>query len=106
MARTCRVVILGLVMFVLIAMAYANEAADAPSNTDDYDDDGDDEDFNLGHLKTGGGALSPNSVVPGPLGGPVPPGAFDTPPASAAASTSLNHLAGAAAITLAGFFYF
>ncbi|XP_061365786.1 anther-specific protein BCP1 [Gastrolobium bilobum] len=104
MARARHVVVLALVMFAIIGLACATEAP-KPS-ADDYEDD--DNEYLTGTRS--GDAPSPDGVIAAPIGGPVPPGAFDTPPSTpSAASSSLQHVsavAGAATATLAGFFYF
>ncbi|RZC12881.1 hypothetical protein D0Y65_012573 [Glycine soja] len=111
MARARRVVVLAVVMFAIIGLACAKNPAPAPeASADDYEDD----DYSIGALTAASGAASsPNSVVAAPIGGPVPPGAFDNAkggsPSSAAASSSLGHfsaVAGAASAALAGLFYF
>ncbi|RDX93306.1 hypothetical protein CR513_24449, partial [Mucuna pruriens] len=108
MARASTVVVLTLAMFALIGLACAADSAAAPPiSSDDYILDGDDD--TIGSLSAG--AASPNSVVPGPLGGPVPPGAFDHArgSASSAVSSDLHRFfvfAGAASAALAGFLYF
>lgn len=110
MARARRVVVLAVVMFAIIGLACAKNPAPAPeASADDYEDD----DYSIGALTAASGAASsPNSVVAAPIGGPVPPGAFDNAKgglAPSAASSSLAHfstVAGAASAALAGFFYF
>ncbi|KAH1237006.1 hypothetical protein HKD37_08G021741 [Glycine soja] len=105
MARASRVVVLALVMFAMIGLACAAPAPEA--SDDDYEGD----DYSIGAL-TSGAASSPNGVAAAPIGGPVPPGAFDNAKgglAPSAASSSLAHfstVAGAASAALAGFFYF
>lgn len=110
MAR--QVVVLALVLLA-IAQAYAGGAGDkskaasapAPSSSNSDDDLTEPPTGNVvGILEA---ADSPSSVRAGPIGGPVPPGAFDTPntPNPNDASTlKFSAVAGAAA--LAGFFYF
>lgn len=107
MARARYVVVLAFVMFAIIGIA---RAAEAPStNESDYEED--DTEFMIG--TKGGDAPSPGTVVAAPIGGPVPPGAFDNAnaqaeaPASAASSLhQVSAVAGAATAALAGFFYF
>lgn len=109
MARARRVVVLALVMFAIIGLAYAAEApTKSPTDESDYEEE--DNEFMIGTKR--GVTPSPNAVVAAPIGGPVPPGAFDesTPPSAAASSISIPHfsaLAGAAATAaLAGSFFF
>ncbi|RDX89488.1 hypothetical protein CR513_28782, partial [Mucuna pruriens] len=110
MARASTVVVLTLVMFALIGMACAADSAATPDNSsdDDYVLDGDD-DYSIGSFSAD--ADSPNSVVPGPLGGPVPPGAFDHAQGSPSSAVSsdlhrFSAVAGTASAALAGLFYF
>ncbi|XP_039685119.1 anther-specific protein BCP1-like [Medicago truncatula] len=99
MAHSRYVVILALVMLAMIGLAYA---ADAPAP---IEDDGDE--YLVGTRS--GDPPSAGGIVAGPIGGPVPPGAFDsTAPAPNAASTVyFSTVAGTAATAaIAGFFYF
>ncbi|GAU35919.1 hypothetical protein TSUD_69520 [Trifolium subterraneum] len=103
MARERHVKILALVMLAMIGFAYA---ADAPQpSVDDYEEDDDDE-FLVG-TRLGDPPL-PGGIVAAPIGGPVPPGAFDTPPPTAGASSiHISAVAGTAATAaIVGFFYF
>jgi hypothetical protein len=104
MARERHVMILALVMLAMIGFA---SAADAPKpSEDDYEDD-DDSEFLIGTRK--GDPPLPGGIVAAPIGGPVPPGAFDTtaPPSGDASSIHLSAVAGTAATAaIAGFFYF
>ncbi|CAJ2677160.1 hypothetical protein L195_g000477 [Trifolium pratense] len=103
MARERHVMILALVMLAMIGFAYAAEAP-MPSE-DDYEEEEDDE-FLIGTRR--GDPPLPGGIVAAPLGGPVPPGAFDTtPPSADASSIHLSAVAGTAATAaIAGFFYF
>ncbi|KAJ1386158.1 hypothetical protein SESBI_41076 [Sesbania bispinosa] len=94
-------------MFAIIGLASAASAPTTSPTDEDYLED--DNEFLIGTRN--GDAHSPSSVVAAPIGGPVPPGAFDNAQAAApsAAFSSLHHLsafAGAATVALAGFFYF
>ncbi|OIW18106.1 hypothetical protein TanjilG_19372 [Lupinus angustifolius] len=110
MARARNVFLVALVLFNLIVISYG--AAETPKVSDASNDTAEVDDDYEGVIGTGdsGGAPSPNSVVAGPIGGPVPPGAFDEvnkATASSAATSSLHRFsafAGAAAV--AGFFFF
>ncbi|CAL0306545.1 unnamed protein product [Lupinus luteus] len=110
MARARNVFLVALVLFNLIVISYG--AAETPKASDSSNDTAEvDDDYEgvIGTGDSGGGAPSPNSVVAGPIGGPVPPGAFDEAnkaTASSAAAFSLHRFsafAGAAAV--AGFFF-
>jgi len=101
MAHSRPVVILALVMLAMIGLAYA---ADAPAPV--IEDDGDE--YLVG-TRSGDPPSASGGIVAGPIGGPVPPGAFDsTAPAPSAASTVyFSTVAGTAATAaIAGFFYF
>jgi len=108
MARACRVVVLALLMFAVVGLASAADksAAPADSATDDYNDD----DYPIGAIGDGAAA---NGVVAAPLGGPVPPGAFDnakggdsTPATAAANPIHFSAVAGVASAAVAAAFYF
>ena len=105
MAR--QVVVIALVLFAVVGMAFAQNAkgsAPTPAPTDlneelvSNDIIGTSDD----------GAKSPSAVQAAPIGGPVPPGAFNSAPGASSAASALHvsALAGAAAIALVGFFYF
>ncbi|KAK7359048.1 hypothetical protein VNO77_00993 [Canavalia gladiata] len=90
-----------LVMFAIIGFASAADSAAAPA--DDYEMD--DDDALIGTAGQGR-APSPHSVVAAPIGGPVPPGAFDTKASAPSAASSSLHkfstvVAGAATAALA-----
>lgn len=102
MARARHVALLALVMLAMIGLACAADAPKSEPSEDDYEED-DDSEFLVGTRSTD--PPSANRVVAAPIGGPVPPGAFDTSPPSAA--SSLSAVAGTvAAGAIAGFFYF
>ena len=112
MARARHVVVLALVMFAIIGLACA---ADPPMGiSDDFLEEDYDYDDMIGTRPVEGeGALPPNSVLAAPIGGPVPPGAFDnnkqqnsTPSAASSSLHRVSAVAGAATAALAGFFYF
>lgn len=105
MARACRVVVLALLMFAVIGLA----SAAAEKTDDDYDGD-----YSIGDISS---EASHNGIVAAPLGGPVPPGAFDhakggvtttttTTAASSASSIHFSTVAGVASAALAAAFYF
>jgi len=97
MARSRHVVILALVMLAMIGLAYAADAP-APSESDWEEDD---DEYLIG-TRSGG-------IVAGPIGGPVPPGAFDNiaPAPSAASTIYFPSIAGTVVTAaIAGFFYF
>jgi len=101
MAPSRNVVLLALVMLAMIGLAYA---ADAPASSV-IEDDGDE--YLVGTRK-GDPPSASGGIVAGPIGGPVPPGAFDStaPPPSAASTVYFSTIAGTAAIAaVAGFFY-
>lgn len=107
MARARHVFILGLVLFNIIVLA--SSAAEAPKSSASNDTEADNDYEDTIGTGDGAAAASPNSVVAGPIGGPVPPGAFDGAQAGApsAASSSLHHFSAVAGATaVAGFFYF
>ncbi|KAE9602867.1 hypothetical protein Lal_00049655 [Lupinus albus] len=110
MAHARNVFLVALVLFNIIVISYC--AAETPKASDSSNDTSEVDDDYEGVIGTGdsGGAPSPNSVVAGPIGGPVPPGAFDEANkanASSADTSSLHRfsaLAGAAVV--AGVFFF
>ncbi|KAK7247363.1 hypothetical protein RIF29_42244 [Crotalaria pallida] len=115
MTRASHVLLLALVLFNIIVLSYG-ATAEAPKSSSNDASGGEDNDEDYEGVigtKDEAGAPSPNNVVPGPVGGPVPPGAFDeanTASAPSSDASSLHHFsafAGAAAATLvAGFFCF
>ncbi|KAF1876160.1 hypothetical protein Lal_00006791 [Lupinus albus] len=112
MARARHVFLVALVLFNIIVLSYG--VAEAPKASSSSNGSAEVDDDYEGVIGTGAsGAVSPSSVVAGPIGGPVPPGAFDKAnkaSAPSAATSSLQHfsvVAGATAATaVAGFFYF
>ncbi|CAL0325089.1 unnamed protein product [Lupinus luteus] len=110
MARARHVFLVALVLFNIVVLSYG--VAEAPKTASPSNDSAEVDDDYEGVIGTGeSGAASPNSVVAGPIGGPVPPGAFDEANkagAPSAATSSLRHLsaaAGAAATAVPSFFY-
>jgi hypothetical protein len=100
MAHSRHVVILALVMLAMIGLTYA---ADAPAP---IEDDGDE--YLVG-TRSGDPPSASGGIVAGPIGGPVPPGAFDSiaPAPSAASTVYFSTVAGTVATAaIAGFFYF
>ncbi|QCD84634.1 uncharacterized protein LOC114178531 [Vigna unguiculata] len=111
MARASSVVVLALLMFAVIGLASAAEkSSPSDASADDYD-----EDYSIDDIRSGASA---NGVVAAPLGGPVPPGAFDhakggvpsttsaTTAASSSSSVHFSAVAGVASAALAAAFYF
>jgi len=104
MAHSRHVVILALVMLAMIGLAYAADAP-APSESDWEEDD---DEYLIG-TRRGDPPSASGGIVAGPIGGPVPPGAFDSiaPAPSAASTVYFSAVAGTAATAaIAGFFYF
>ncbi|KAG2410426.1 uncharacterized protein HKW66_Vig0010910 [Vigna angularis] len=95
---------MALLVFAVIGLASAAEKTD-----DDYDGD-----YSIGDISN---EASHNGIVAAPLGGPVPPGAFDhakggvsttsaTAASSSASSMHFYSVAGVASAALAAAFYF
>ncbi|CAI8618879.1 unnamed protein product [Vicia faba] len=102
MARSRHVVVLALIMLAMIGLSCA---ADPPMpSEDDYEED--DSEFLIG-TRRGDPPSANGGVIAAPIGGPVPPGAFDTPPAkNAASSIQFSAVGTAVATAVAGIFYF
>ncbi|CAK8578730.1 unnamed protein product [Lathyrus sativus] len=101
MARSQHVILLALIMLAMIGLS---RAADPPMpSEDDYEED--DDEFLIG-TRSGDPPSASRGVVAAPIGGPVPPGAFDSTK-SAAPSTQFSAIVGTAvSAAVAGLFYF
>lgn len=102
MARSRHVVVLALIMLAMIGLSCA---ADPPRPSDDDYEEDDDSEFLVG-TRRGDPPSANGGVVAAPIGGPVPPGAFDGAP-SAASSVQFSAIVGTAVTAaVAGIFYF
>merc|ERR1712196_618879 len=104
MARRQVVVLAFLLLAVVQAYAVAAASTPAPSSSNSEAD--------LAEPPTGGAigvleaADSPDSVVAAPMGGPVPPGAYDSTDSGSSDASTLRFSSVAGAAALAGALYF
>lgn len=99
------VVVLALVLFVSIQAYAADDKTKASAPALDFDDFEDDfaEPPTGNVIGTLDAADSPNGVQAAPLGGPVPPGAYDS---TSDASKFQSSIVVAGVVALTSFFYF
>lgn len=104
MAR--QVVVLALVLFVVVQVAYADDIKVEPFSLNTDDDLSEPPTGNIIGTLELADADSPSSLRAAPLSGPMPPGVFDVVPKSDASALQSSAIVGAGVATLIAFLYF